>query len=163
MHRVLAIVICAAVPGSAWAQDDFSRLKVKLGQIVYVTDTATGVEVSGPMRTLSSTLLTIDGYTFQPRADLIIERRGDPLWDGAAIGFGLGAFVFFPVVHETGQASSFRPVNGCIWAAVGALIDYAHAGRTTVYNRSRTAAFSRHIRPIVAAHTKGIVFTTRSR
>jgi hypothetical protein len=163
MRRVLAIVICVAVPGSVCAQDDFSHLKVKLGQIVYVTDAATGVEVSGPLKSWSPSALTVDGYPFEPKPGLKIERRGDSLWNGALIGFGLGAFLIFPVVSEVGPAGAFRPINGCLWAGIGALIDYAHVGRTTIYNRSRTAAFSRHIRPIVAAHTKGVAFTTRSR
>jgi hypothetical protein len=162
MRRVLAILICAAMPGRAWAQDDFSHLKVKLGQFVYVTDAAAGVEVSGPLESLSPWVLTVDGYTFEPKPGLKIERRGDSLWNGALIGFGLGAFLFYPVVSEVGPAGAFRPINGCLWAGIGGLIDYAHVGRTTIYDRSSDAP-GRSVRlvPDVGAHRKAVALAVR--
>jgi hypothetical protein len=45
----------------------------------------------------------------------------------------------YPVAPETSvpQGGRFRVNNGLMWGAIGALIDYAHKGRTTVYKGSR--------------------------
>src|SRR5471032_1717798 len=92
MHRsplALTVALTLGLSSPASAQDDFSRLKVKLGQIVYVADASTGVEVSGPLTSLAPRDLSIDGYRFQPKPGLKIERAGDSVWDGAALGFGV--------------------------------------------------------------------------
>lgn len=145
LTRVAAVLACGlawrlAAPDRATAQGDFAGLKVKPGDIVYVTDTATGVEVSGRLATLSPLALSIDGYRFEPAPTIRVERRGDSDWNGAAIGFGIGACVLYPIVRELSRrAGPFRPMNGLLWAAVGAVIDHAHVGRTTVYSGSPRA------------------------
>ena len=159
MRRALAIVICAAVPVRASAQDDFSRLKAKLGQIVYVTDANTGIEVSGPLTSLSPTELSIDGYRFESHSGMKIERRGDSLWNGAAIGFGLGAVLAFCGVECGGQRMWVsRLESGLFWAGIGALIDHEHVGRTTIFDRSSDALgrSSTHLVPVIDAHRKAI-------
>ena len=166
MRRVLAIVICVAVPGSVCAQDDFSHLKVKLGQIVYVTDTTTGVEVSGPLKALSPTHLSIDGYAFEPREDLKVERLGDPVWDGAAWGFGIG--FLFGAVLVVPECSAPQRAWQCVLgpaaelAAIGAFIDWRIKGRTTIYDRSSEAP-GRSVRfvPDVGAHRRGAALVVR--
>ena len=91
-------------------------------------DRTTGVEVSGPIEALTDTRLAIDGYSFTPGPALTIQRRGDSIWNGAAVGFALGALALYPVVPETfvSQGGRFRVNNGLMWGAIGALIDYAH-------------------------------------
>src|SRR5258708_903425 len=95
--RLSALALLLLFVGSArlagQTPQDFSQLKAKVGDIVYVTDLTTGVEVSGPLSDISGLRLAIDGYVFAPAASLKIERRGDPIWDGAVYGFLLGAFV----------------------------------------------------------------------
>jgi hypothetical protein len=137
----------------------FAALPLTVGDVVYVTDLRTGVEVSGRVTEVTPTTLAIDGYTFQSEMDLKIDRRGHSLWKGAAIGFALGSLVVYPVIPEivTGsRAGSFRPTNGLLWAGIGALIDRAHAGRTTIYDCS-SDALRRSVRlvPDVGAHRKG--------
>jgi hypothetical protein len=120
------------------AARDFSALHARIGDRVYVTDRTTGVEVSGPIEALTDTRLAINGYSFTPGPALTIQRPGDSIWEGAAVGFALRALVLYPVVPETfvSQGGRFRVNNGLLWGAIGALIDYAHKGRTTIYKGS---------------------------
>src|SRR5437870_102098 len=71
-------------------QTDFSHTRLKIGDLAYVTDPDRKVEVSGVLTKLSNDELTIDGYRFHPTPGLKVERGGDTIWDGAAIGFLLG-------------------------------------------------------------------------
>ena len=142
--RIYLVCFIAALPAIAEAQSgqsapDFSALHARIGDTVYVTDRNTGVEVSGPIDALTDTRLAINGYSFTPDPALTIQRRGDSIWNGAAVGFALGALALYPVAPETfvPQGGRFRVNNGLMWGAIGALIDYAHKGRTTVYKGSR--------------------------
>jgi hypothetical protein len=118
------------------AQSDFGGLRVKPGDVVYVTE-PTGTEIAGRITTLSSFLLEIDGHQFMPLAGLKISRRGDPLWDGVVIGlisgFALGALTG---LGECGIDWSFGrcALGGAAWGGVfGLLIDWRHTGRTLIY------------------------------
>jgi hypothetical protein len=140
MRTLLLSVFLLGLPAVARGQDDFGGLRIKLGEIVYVTDTRTGVEVSGRLTNLSPSALTIDGHTFAPGEDLKIERRHNSMWTGAAIGFGLGAVMIYPIAPEPfGRGQIGRPINGILWGAVGALIGSAHKGRTTIYPHPQRA------------------------
>src|SRR5471030_443476 len=175
MHRsplALTVALTLGLSSPASAQDDFSRLKVKLGQIVYVTDASTGVEVSGPLTSVTPRDLSIDGYRFQPKPGLKIERAGDSVWDGAALGFGVGLLYGGALVLP--ECFAPRSRTGCLlgpaigFAAIGALIDYATVGRTTIYEgagpSTRTNALGRsslRIMPEVDAHRKAIAMAIR--
>ena len=50
-----------------------------------------GVEVGGRLTKISPSELSIDGYTFTPAEAVKIEKSGDPIWNGTAIGDGVGA------------------------------------------------------------------------
>jgi hypothetical protein len=144
----------AAAQGAA----DFSTLHLKVGDTIYVTDETTGVQVSGSLRMLSPAQLSIDGYSFAPASHLKIERAGDPIWSGAAVGFSLGALLLYPVVPETfvSTGGRFRINNGLLWGAVGALIDRAHRGRTTVYKGRSSPGRSARLVPQISSRRKGI-------
>ena len=165
MRALLCLIGCAiALPtatASAQRATDFSTLPVKVGETIFVTDAATGVAVSGPLTALSPARLSIDGYAFTPDSALTIERAGDPIWGGAAVGFALGAFALYPVVPETfvSQGGRFRINNGLMWGAIGALIDHAHKGRTTIYNRG-SGSLQRSVRlgPDLGPGRKGLAF-----
>ena len=135
VHVLVCGLVFGAGPVAAQTTRDFSKLKVKIGDIIYVTDLNTGTSVNGPIGTLSPSELTINGYRFNPRAALKIERRGDPPWEGAAVGFALGAFALFPILPETfvPRGGAVRINNGLFWGCIGALVDRAHKGRTTIY------------------------------
>jgi hypothetical protein len=138
----------------------FSALRLHVDEVVYVTDLTTGVEVKGAIRSLSPHVLAIDGYQFEFRQRLKIERPGDPLWDGAAIGFGVGALFGVTIGSEAClHASPWKCVvsGGASYAALGALIDWAHEGRRSVYATSSERAAVR-IAPEVSARQKSVTF-----
>jgi hypothetical protein len=104
MRRMFAILICAAVPATAGAQDDFSHVKAKVGQHLLVT--VDGLTASGVLTELTPRRIVVGDREFAPGPRLTIERdNGNTIvrymWIGAAItaavGFatgGLGAAVF---------------------------------------------------------------------
>jgi hypothetical protein len=137
--RWVGIAIASSTAlAAAQTAPDFSALRVKVGDRLYVTNEETGVEVNGLLEMISGGQLAIDGYVFTPGPALTIKRSGDAVWDGAAIGFSLRALALYPVAPETfvSQGGRFRLNNGLMWGAIGALIDYAHKGRSTIYNGS---------------------------
>ena len=162
MRVLLCAIGCALATSTATAAaqtaPDFSTLRLEVGDTIYVTDTATGVEVSGPVKTLTAAELSINGYAFTPAPGLTIERSGDSIWGGAVVGFSLGAFLLYPVVPETfvSEGGSVRINNGLMWAAIGALIDYAHKGRTTIYRGSQSAGRSVRLVPEIGPRRKGV-------
>jgi hypothetical protein len=152
-----------AAPGPAHAQD-FTFLRVRAGQIVRVTEAGTGVRIIGPVTSVTRDAIRVGDREFAPGAGLKIERRGDALWNGALIGFGLGTLVLYPIVPEfvPPRGRSVRPANGLVWAAIGALIDRVHVGHTTIYDGSSDAS-GRSVRlvPDVAANRKGAALVVR--
>jgi hypothetical protein len=160
MTRMVAFLICIVVPGVATAQEDFSHLKAKVGQHLLVT--IDGLTASGVLTELTPQRIVVGDREFEPGPGMKIERSGDSLWNGAAIGFGLGAFVLFPVLPEGGRAGPFRPVNGLVWAAIGALIDHEHVGRTIILDRSSDeSGCNVHFVPDVSPHRKGAALVVR--
>ena len=134
---IAALVCVVAWPTIAAAQtaSDFSHLPVKVGDTIYVTE-ATGVEVSGPVKTLTPDALAVAGYTFTPGSTSRIERPGDPLWDGALIGWGVGALIGATVGAEAClRRAQWHCVaeGGLTYALFGVVIDFAHKGRRTIY------------------------------
>jgi hypothetical protein len=121
---------------AAQSAPDFSHLPIKVGDKIYVTEAGTGVEISGALKTLTPGELALDGYTFTPGSTLRIERPGDPLWDGALIGWGVGALLGATVGAE---ACLHRAHWHCVaesgfsYALFGVVIDFAHKGRRTIY------------------------------
>ncbi len=89
MHRhtvALAIALSLRLSSSASAQPldssvrtqtDFSRIRLKVGDLVYVTDPERKVEVSGRLTSLAADELSVDGYQFVPKPGLKVERSGD--------------------------------------------------------------------------------------
>ena len=142
---------------------DFSRLRLKIGDFIYVKDPGKNVEVSGPLKSLSPLELAIDGYRFAPTAALEIERAGDTIWDGAAIGFVLGGLAGITVGAEgcLDRAKMYCFVDGGLaYGALGAFIDWSHKGRTRVFPAPDRRATLR-VTPDVRAHRKGAVLAVR--
>ena len=137
---------------------DFSRLRLLVGDVVYVTDLTTGVEVKGPIRSLSPDALAIDGLQFEIGQPLKIELAGDPIWDGAAIGFGVGALFGVTIGSEAclhAPQWTCAVSGGVTYAALGALIDWVHKGRRFVYATSSERAGVRIV-PEVSSHQKSV-------
>lgn len=133
---VAAILGSVVSTSAVYAQSDFSGLRIRPGDVVYVTEPS-GHEVRGRITGLSPSALTVDGRTFEPAPGLKIERRGDPVWDGALKGFAIGAVV--GTVLGSGECSLDWPFWKCVVAvggwfgAFGTLFDLGHVGRTRVY------------------------------
>lgn len=138
---LLAIASFVALSSSsltAQTGPDFSKLKIKIGDTIYVTDRRSGVEVSGPLTRVSPSELSIDGYAIKAAPGLKIERRGDPVWDGLLMGLFGGMAV--GSMTAAGECSVNRPgwqctvESGAGFALIGAFIDWRHVGRTTVFH-----------------------------
>src|SRR6185436_14057264 len=126
MRHLLVALTCACIcaPAAALAQEDFSRLTLKPGQTIYVTDSA-GTEVKGPLTQISPSELTVDGRRFTPSSGLKIARRGDAVWNGALIGFGAGVASGLTIGAEACDDAWKCAVGGGLTLGVlGALIDW---------------------------------------
>lgn len=142
---------------------DFSRLRLKIGDFIYVKNPGQNVEVSGPLKSLSPHELTIDGYRFAPTAGLEIDRAGDAIWNGAAIGFLLGGLAGITVGSEgcLDRDKIYCFVGGGLaYGALGAFIDWSHKGRTRVFPAPDRRA-SLRVTPDVRTHRKGAVLAVR--
>lgn len=149
----------------ARAQPDFSGLKVRPGDFVYVTD-ASGVVVGGPLTKLSPLVLTIDGHEFKPAPGLKIERLGDSLWNGTLIGMAVGAGL---AAVAGGQGCASRedcpPIGAIVaggvafYGAVGAFIDWRIKGRTVVYEAPLVATPSVRVTPWLTTARKAVRVT----
>jgi hypothetical protein len=163
MRSFIATLTCVVASShliAAQSAADFSRLPIKVGDRIYVTEAATGVEISGPLKTLTSGELALDGYTFTPGSTLKIERPGDPLWDGALIGWGVGALIGATVGAESClHRSHWHCVaeGGFSYALFGLVIDFAHKGRRTIYKGSPAERGKAvHLVPAIAPDRKTI-------
>ena len=153
-----ALASSSAVAGAQTATD-FSALRARVGDEIVVTS-AEGVEIGGRVTKISPSALSIDGYAFTPSDAIKIERPGDSLWNGAAIGYGVGALFGMTIGAEAClHESTWRCVNagGIAYGLLGALIDFAHQGRRTIY-RSPSAAPRKVMRlvPDIGPERKGV-------
>ncbi len=133
---VVLFSACASVmPGPAHAQADFAETTIAAGQEVRVTEPS-GRWLQGVVTDVTPTTLSVAGRVFQPEAGLKVERVGDSVWNGAAIGFGIGALLGGSM-NRTGCFSNKGPgcvvKPGLVFGGIAALIDRAIVGRRTVF------------------------------
>jgi hypothetical protein len=119
-------------PSTARSQDDFTALKVKLGQTVYVT--TGGTTIRGTVNELSSTALRVGTHEFRPGPDLKIERAGVPMWHGILIGAGIAALSAALIYPHSKDRTDTALVAGLIGGAWGAWFTHAVWGRTVIYS-----------------------------
>jgi hypothetical protein len=151
----LIVALVCATPG--WAQSDFSQVKIEPGDRVHVTHPS-GVEVSGILTDITSSELNVAGHLFKPIPGLKIDRAGDSIWTGGTlIGVAAGA------VLGVALGDCYRDRAECVVAAasayggIGALIDYFHEGRTTVFRgRAAPGGAAAHVVPLITRHQKGL-------
>jgi hypothetical protein len=152
---LLALFASLALPFQARADDR--------GQLAALARTRTEVYVTYPDglerkgRVLSvrddGLRLTFAGReTLVPWADIVcVERRGDPIWDGAAKGMAISALFYAAVALAAaedfdGEILRFVAGASLAWGGVGATIDAFNVGRSTVY--VGTPELSRAIGPV---------------
>lgn len=143
---------------------DFSGLSARPGDTLIVA-LPSGVEVRGRLTEVSRARLVIDGYVFHPEPGLSIYRHGDTVLDGAGVGFLAGMLASLTVSAEACLGrSDLRCVaqGGLTGAALGALLDWAHVGRTRIL-RIEDGASVRELRvgPAIGRHRVGIALTLR--
>jgi len=109
----------------------FDGLRASAGDRVFVTQD--GIRIAGTIDSLSPSRLVVGSHEFAAGTALKIEKDGDPVWDGAATGFFAGVLLAACTGCNDGQHVNLL-VAGLTWAGIGALIDWAHKGKTTIYD-----------------------------
>lgn len=129
----LGLVMGAVSP--AYAQGDFGALRLKPGDVVYVSPPS-GPEIRGRVTFVSPAAIAVEGVEVKPEPGLRIQRRGDPLWDGALYGAVVGALLGVVVGTQCEVRGSFAKcvASGAAWlGGLGLLVDIWRVGRTTIY------------------------------
>ena len=119
--------LLVATSASAESGDGFHQLRARVGDFLFVSDPDRGVEISGHLTSVSDHELTINGYRFVPKPGLKVERAGDTIWDGAALGFLAGGVAGVTVGAEGCLNRSMTPCflgNGLMFGALGAYWDW---------------------------------------
>src|SRR5262249_33011953 len=164
----IVLVACFAVlvPTRARAQGvatSFEQLaaRVKSGSTIRVTDVS-GRKTTGSLASLTASSLDLlvqkkdaEGRPLSPTLTTLSEadvreirfERRDPVWNGALIGFGIGAMPGLIYVlgaahgsdplDDGGLAAQLILVPGAMIAGVGAVVDAAFYEHRTVYRASK--------------------------
>jgi hypothetical protein len=168
--------------GSGCAQKvavrSFDRLQqeVRTGQTVYVVE-ASGQEVRGKILEISHSALTVSDAGARTRfaAEDIraVDRYGDPLWNGLAIGLGVGAGM--ALLSDPREVQCPDGSSGCtdaqagarlaavaLGGALGAGIDALSRRRTRVYLSPEPGASTYVLfAPYATLHGAGVRVTLR--
>jgi hypothetical protein len=131
--RLMFTVLLSAAP--AYGQTDFTGLKAKTGDLVYVTR-ATGTTIRGRLGAVSPSSVTVNQETIPYEPGLKIAREGDHLWNGIIIGAGIGVAAGMIIGAEACLDESIAPCaigGAAVWAGIGALVDWLHKGKTTIF------------------------------
>jgi hypothetical protein len=121
---ITAAPAVAEPPAPSVSPPDF----INVGDSIRLWELGNGVRISSRVGLATPTEIGADRYRLQPTSRLKTKRRGDPIWEGAAIGFAVGSLLLFPVIPETfvPRGGMFRINNGLFWGAIGSLIDHIH-------------------------------------
>lgn len=176
--RILLTSLLLATPVLAHAQalaTNFQelRLKIQTGDAIYVTD-STGREFQAKVLEIAPPSLIVsagNGERVLSERDVatIRQRLPDPVWQGALIGFGVGAGLGVLAGSFSEDCSHGR--SGCIGgvllmsglgAGVGVGIDALIKGRKTIYS-SRAPGGEPHlvILPVLTRNTRGAALGVR--
>ena len=144
------------------------RGRVKPGTTVSVIDT-TGNEIRGEIVEIasSSLALLIDGNRRDlPESSVLrIARRGDPVWNGTAIGAAVGAGVGLAILGALCEGICRGPVETTapfvlfttgVWTGIGVLVDALIRGETLIFQASGAPSGSVSVSPIISKERKGV-------
>lgn len=154
--RLVFTIFLSASP--AYGQTDFTSLKAKSGDIVFVTR-ATGTTISGPLGAVSPSSITVNQETVPYEPGLKIAREGDRLLNGIIIGAAIGVLAGVTIGAE---ACLDDPIVACavggavVWGGIGALVDWLHKGRTTIFEAPRTGKPSVRLMPTIGRERKKV-------
>lgn len=158
MKRVafaLMFTIFFALPTRA--QSDPTRLKLAIGDTVDVTE-RTGVITTGVLTNVTASAIEAGNREFPVDSILKVQRRGDSVWSGVLIGMGVGLLVS-PGTAEGCLHGSKTPcvlLSMGVYGGFGALLDFAHEGKTTIYRAAATSGKGPHLAPMLSPGTKGL-------
>lgn len=137
MRLAVWMAVACSVLGvtNAQAQTDFTATALRPGNEVRVT-WPSGVQITGVVTAIGPRVLTVNGITVEPEQGLRVERSGDSIWNGLAIGIVAGSVLGASIdrrgcFHGVTVPCVAKP--GLLFGALGALIDHARVGRTTVF------------------------------
>ena len=147
--------LTVAPPAESASTPIFSSLRAKIGDRVFVTQD--GVTVTGTIDSLSPSRLVVGSYEFASGTALKIEKDGDPIWDGAATGFFVG--VLLGSCSGCNDCHSNVLASGLVWSGIGALIDWAHKGKTIYDSATKKPTQTARLAPLIDSHRKGVVLT----
>jgi hypothetical protein len=145
----LAGLLVLAATTAATAQDVVNT-PLKEGKMYWVTR-SDGSEIRGFITTLTATDVRVSGALGEvsvPTRDVLRISKVDGLWNGFAIGAGVGLAYGIPwtlsdeVPGSTGQKALFTLAVSSAYGGLGALLDKAIERRTTVYQRPGGATFA---------------------
>lgn len=136
MRVLICLVMMLVLAGPAAAEDAYKQ--------VWVTQADSGDLIRGRMLRLSGdtlALLTSDNRRVELPLDRVlrIEVHGDSLKNGATIGAVImGALTTLGCAVQSGRAGQCATavvLNSALGGAIGAGIDAANGGRTTIYSK----------------------------
>jgi hypothetical protein len=160
MHRlIMAAAILFACSAPARAQASLERLKLSLGDRVDVTERS-GVITTGVLTDVTAAAVQAGNRDFPIDSVLKVDRRGDSIWSGFIIGAGFG-LLLSPIAQEGCLHGSGVPcvvVPMLVYGGIGALIDWGHEGKTTIYRATPGAGKGARIAPIAAPGAGGLAF-----
>lgn len=137
--HTLALVSVAALMAETnlVGQSAFAQLGQQLHRNDRVRITSANGRVDGKLVRLTADelLMTIEGNPSTFRCPQIerIEKRGDPVWTGAAIGVAIAAVPAWNGCQNKGRNLPCVAVGLGTFAAIGGLLDKAHVHARTVY------------------------------
>jgi hypothetical protein len=166
---VISLLLAFALAAAQEPVRDFSQLNTRLrpGDTVWVTDVQ-GREVKGRIGTLSPDTLTLssDEARSYAAADVrqMRQRRPDPLWNGALIGFAVGGGLGlglgnFSGSWSWGDAAVGALMIGAIGMGIGVGVDALIPGKRLVVYRAPGSSGSLPARlsiaPVVTPRARG--------
>lgn len=131
---------------------DFGELGLMAGDRVAIT-APDGTQTIGPITTLNRDTFRVGTVDLSRISPVLVERVGDPLWDGAA--YGAGFAVMMGVAAQTGVRDT--ATRAAIYGSIGAIIDACMKGRSTLYEGTDPPGRSSSLRlvPEIGPHSKG--------
>ena len=138
----LTVAVCAwlIAMGAAQAQTSFSDVRLSVGDRVQVT-LLSGETIEGNVVAVSPSTIGVGARVLTPPEVRRIDKVGDSLWNGAALGFAIGAVVGQDKqlgCFTSGASSRIRCalLPGLAHGVVGMLIDRMLETRNTVFGNS---------------------------
>ena len=162
----LASLVCLANPALAQSPAArFADMRLETDQIVTVT-TQGGTEIRGRVSKTDGGTLTLraddNSYEISEADTRHIDRDGDPVWEGLAIGLAMGGGLGLIGALSCSECGGSGGAAGAlafagIGTGVGALIDLLIPGKTRVFQAPTSGASRVRLVPFVAANRHGML------